>query len=420
MKNELLLLNYGSPLYVYDNSILLDRCQSMKDFQERLENRLPGIQVRMHYSTKANNNHAVLNAVRNAGLNVDCMSPLELRINKECGFTKERMLYVCNNISSDEMELVHKSGVLICLDSISQVRTWGQHYPGTEIMVRINPGVSGVGHSKKVITAGKNTKFGVSVENIGKLIAVANQYNLRIIGTHQHLGSLFLNDKIPDYIAGVKSGLEIVKKYFKDVEIVDLGGGFGVPYKLNEQPLDLLSLMFELSPILKDFVQNYPSVKEFKFEPGRYIPCEAGKILGTVTAVEKRNRTWWIGTDIGMNVLVRPSMYGSYHKISFEYVKDNSNCKDVTVNICGNVCESGDILGKRRRIRRLPEVGDIVIVHNAGAYGYSMASNYTARPRPAEILNYTDEATHKRLHKVIRRRESISDMMLNQLNRPPY
>lgn len=409
MERKFFLDTYGSPLYVYDNSILWNRCGRMKQFQEELERALPGVRVRMHYSTKANNNPAILKVVRNSGLNVDCMSPLELQINKECGFTKERMLYVCNNISPEEMDMVYESGLLICLDSVSQVRTWGQRHPSTEIMVRINPGVSGVGHSQKVMTSGSKTKFGISEKQLPNLFAVAKEYNLRIIGTHQHLGSLFLNDKIPNYIAGVKAGLEIVKTYFKDVEIVDLGGGFGVPYKPNEQPLDLSQVVSELAPILKDFVQNYPSVKEFKFEPGRYIPCEAGQLLGTVTAVEKRNRTWWIGTDIGMNVLVRPSMYGSYHEITFEYLCDNGNSKEVTANICGNVCESGDILGKRRRVR-LPEVGDVVVVHNAGAYGYSMASHYTGRPRPAEVMIFQDTESSE-VYKVIRKRESISDMM---------
>lgn len=276
-------------------------------------------------------------------------------------------------------------------------------------MVRINPGVLGVGHSEKVITSGKKTKFGISEENFSTLFEVAKEYNLRIIGTHQHLGSLFLNDKIPNYIAGVKSGLEIVKRYFKDVEIVDLGGGFGVPYKPNEEPLDLSQVVSELAPILNDFVQNYPSVKEFKFEPGRYIPCEAGQLLGTVTAVEKRNDTWWVGTDIGMNVLVRPSMYDSYHEITFEYDNYNCNSEKISVNICGNVCESGDILGKDRDAF-LPEVGDIIVVHNAGAYGYSMASNYTGRPKPAEVMIYEDTESSQ-VYKVIRKRESISDMM---------
>lgn len=408
MRNDFLLETYGSPLYVYDNSILEERCQRIARFQERLESNLPGICVRMHYSTKANSNPAILKTVRKFGINVDCMSPFELQINKQCGFTPNQMLYVCNNISPDEMRMVYENGLLICLDSVSQVRTWGQLYPGTEIMVRINPGVLGVGHCKKVNTSGKDTKFGISEANLDALFSVAKTYGLRIIGTHQHLGSLFLEDKIPEYISGVKAGLEIVKKYFKDVEIVDLGGGFGVPYKPGERHLPLLKLADELTPILKGFVQDYPSVKEFKFEPGRYIPCEAGTLLGTVTAVEKRKRIWWVGTDIGMNVLVRPSMYGSYHEIVFEESGSVRDFKEVRVNICGNVCESGDILGKKRFVF-LPEVGDIVVVCNAGAYGYSMASNYTGRPRPAEVLIYTDDTGEAAA--LIRKRESLGTMM---------
>lgn len=399
-----LFKQYGSPLYVYEYSVLYKRCEFMSLFQDRLEEHLPDIRVCLHYSTKANSNPAILKTVREFGFNVDCMSPLELEINKNCGFTPDRMLYVCNNISPEEMKMVHKNGLLICLDSVSQVCTWGRLYPGSKIMVRINPGVSGVGHSEKVLT-GKDSKFGITESHLELLFAVAKEYNLRIIGVHQHLGSLFLEDKIPDYIAGVKAGLEIIKKYFKDVEIVDLGGGFGVPYGPGECGLSLPGLADKLLPILRDFVQSYPSVKEFKFEPGRYIPCEAGNLLGTVTAVEKRDDTWWVGTDIGMNVLIRPAMYGSYHQISFERLSDDPDEPDY-INICGNICESGDILGKSRLLP-LPKVGSIIRVYYAGAYGYSMASNYTGRPRPAEVMLYEDHA------QLIRQRESLEDMMRN-------
>ena len=285
-----LLEQFGSPLYVYDHSVLSARCADMKRFSEELIQGLPsGISVSMHYSTKANSNPAILKEVQNHGLNVDCMSPFEFEIDKRSRFTPSRILYVCNNITADEMKFVHDSGVLICLDSISQIETWGKLFPKTDIMVRINPGSKGVGHSEKVVTSGKSTKFGISEENLPLLFETAKKYDLRIIGTHQHLGSLFLDDKIPDYIIGVKAGLEIVKKYFKDVEIVDLGGGFGVPYLPTEKPLNLSRVANELIPVLNDFVSSYPSVKEFKFEPGRYIPCESGKLIGTVTAVKYEN-----------------------------------------------------------------------------------------------------------------------------------
>mgnify|MGYP001623126864 FL=1 len=402
-----LLKKYGSPLYVYDYEILRDRCNKIKNFSDDLHHGLPNdIKVSMHYSTKANSNPAILKVVAQSGLNVDCMSPFELEIDLKSGFSPDKMLYVCNNISGEEMKFVHDNGILICLDSISQVETWGKIFPGTDIIVRINPGTQGVGHSEKVITSGKATKFGISEENLPQLFEVVKKYNLHIVGTHQHLGSLFLNDKIDDYIAGVRAGINIVKKYFKDIKIVDLGGGFGVPYSPDESPLDLSLVASKLLPVLKDFVLEYPSVKEFKFEPGRYIPCESGNLIGTVTAIKHENGTWWICTDIGMNQLVRPSMYGSHHEIKLVYQNDNVNRKTITANFCGNVCESGDILGKNRVVK-LPEVGDLVVVANAGAYGYSMASNYTGRPRPAEIMIINGE------DKIIRNRETISSLMEN-------
>ena len=387
---------YGTPLYVYNYNTLKDRCHAMKNFADTLSNNLPyGVEVSMHYSSKANSNPAILSVIKDVGLNVDCMSPYELSINEKCGFTPDQMLYVCNNISADEMRFVHDKGVLICLDSVSQVETWGKHFPGTDIMVRINPGAPGVGHSEKVITSGKETKFGISESSIPQLFELAGKYKLNIIGTHQHLGSLFLNDKISDYIAGVKAGLDIVKKCFPNVKIVDLGGGFGVPYKPDELPLNLSALTSELLPVLREFVYNYPSIEEFKFEPGRYIPCESGYLIGKVTAIKHENDTYWIGTDIGMNQLVRPSMYGSYHEIK---VITRNVCDCVIIaNFCGNVCESGDILGKNRSVHA-PEIDDIVVVYNAGAYGYSMASNYTGRGRPAEVM-ITDEGTVELIRK---------------------
>lgn len=402
IKLKELLSKYGSPLYVYDYSVLEERCKRMKVFETTLEASLPeGITVSMHYSTKANSNPAILKEVKRSGLKVDCMSPLELYLNQKCGFNTNEMLYVCNNIGIEEMRLVHDAGLLICLDSISQVETWAEEYPGTQIMVRINPGTTGVGHSHKVVTSGKATKFGISEENIPQLLYIAEKYEVDIIGIHQHLGSLFLNNKISDYIAGVRAGLDIVKKYFKDVQIVDLGGGFGVPYKPEEKELDLNLVAKELIPILKEFVSEYPSVREFKFEPGRYIPCEAGNLVGTVTAIKHENGTYWIGTDIGMNQLVRPSMYDSYHGILLL----ESEGKPLTANFCGNVCESGDILGKQRAVN-LPEVGDTVIVLNAGAYGYSMASNYTGRTRPAEVMVVIERGDYF----LIRKRETVEDL----------
>lgn len=406
-KTELLtklLSDYGSPVYLYNYCTLVNRCNKIAEFIRSLELAL-GVKVSAHYSTKANSNPSIIAVVESSGLSIDAMSPFELEIAQRCGFPNDRILYVCNNISVEEMTYVYDKGILICLDSISQVERLGKVRPGAKIMVRINPGTSGVGHSEKVKTAGKKTKFGISEENLPELFQVIEKYNLQIVGTHQHLGSLFLDDKIPDYIAGVEAGLNIIKKYFNNVEIVDLGGGFGVPYSPDEKPLSLNKVYESLIPLLMDFIKDYPSVKEFKFEPGRYIPCEAGSILAPVEAVKHENGTWYIGTSIGMNQLVRPSMYDSYHEIKLIYLSDCEH-PSVTATFCGNICESGDILGKNRVIG-LPKVGDLVLVENAGAYGYSMASNYTGRQRPAEVMIYPYDDSVK----CIRERETIDSML---------
>lgn len=394
---KMLLNKYGSPLYVYDYELIKKKCLEMKNFSKLLEEKL-NIKVSMHYSSKANGNPEILKLVRETGLCVDSMSLVELYLNELAGFKKEDILYVSNNITQEEMDVVFEKGILMCFDSVSQVETFGEKHPNSEIIVRINPGIKGVGHSKKVITSGKVTKFGISEENIPKLLEVAKKYNLNIIGVHQHLGSLFLNDKIDDYILGVKSGLEIINKYFSNLRIIDLGGGFGVPYKKEEKSLDLKILANKLIPILEEFISKQNSISEIKFEPGRYIPCEAGSVLGLVTSVKKSSDIFWIGTDIGMNILVRPSMYDSYHDISI--LNDN---KKITANICGNICESGDVLGKNR-IVNFPEIGDVVKVSSAGAYGYSMSSSYTGRLKPAEIMIYKDNTT-----KIIRKRETWED-----------
>ena len=402
MNNEL-LNKYGSPLYVYDEKILRDRINTLKQFEINLKENI-GVEVKLHYSTKSNGNPYILKVIKEMGILVDSMSPVELQLDKMAGFSNEDILYVCNNISQEEMAEVFDQGILICLDSISQLEVLGKVRPGSKVMIRINPGSFKVGHSEKVITSGENTKFGVCENNIKQLFEVASKYNIKIIGVHQHLGSLFLNDKIDEYISGVNAGLDIINRYFKDISIIDLGGGFGVPYKESEEVLDFDLLVQRLSPVLKDFINKYENKVEFKFEPGRYIPCESGYILGKVNAVKNENGKIWVGTDIGMNVIMRPTLNGSYHKI--EIIKeDRENAKTVIANIVGNICESGDILGKDREIL-YPEVGDIVKIYNAGGYGYCMASSYTGRLKPAEVMINPDTKTEK----LIRKRETFEDI----------
>ncbi len=367
-----LTAKYGSPLYVYNERILRERCREMKNLVS-----YPHFSV--NYSTKANSNLAFLEIVHEEGLNVDAMSPGEIYVEMKAGFKPEQIFFITNNVSKEEMQFAIDRNILISVDSLSQLEQYGQLNPGGRIAARFNGGV-GAGHHEKVVTAGKKTKFAVNPEYIPEFKEILKKYDLKLVGINQHIGSLFMDgDK---YIEGVKAILNIVKE-FKDLEFVDLGGGFGIPYeKLNDQPrLDLKSLGEKLSKVMEDFAKEYGKEITFKIEPGRYVSAECSVLLGTVHAVKYNNVHKFAGTDIGFNVLIRPAMYDSHHDI--EVYNDSDKVEEITV--VGNICESGDIIAHDRMLPEV-QVGDVIGVLDAGAYGYSMASNYNNRLRPAEVL----------------------------------
>jgi diaminopimelate decarboxylase len=307
------------------------------------------------------------------------MSPGEIFIELKAGFKPEQIFFISNNISKEEMQFAIDHNITMSVDSLSQLEQYGQLNPGGRIAARFNSGV-GAGHSEKVITGGKKTKFAINPEYIPEFKEILKKYDLKLVGINNHIGSLFMEaDK---YIEGVKAILEIVKQ-FDDLEFVDFGGGIGIPYeKLNDQPrFDLESLSKQLSEVIDNFVKEYGKEITFKIEPGRYISAECCVLLGTVHAVKQNNVHKFAGTDIGFNVLQRPVMYDSHHDI--EVYNDSDETEEITV--VGNICESGDILAKDRVIPKV-NVGDTIGLMDAGAYGYCMASNYNNRLRPAEVL----------------------------------
>ncbi len=367
-----LTAKFGSPLYVYNERILRERCREMKNLVD-----YPKFVV--NYSAKANSNLAFLEIVNEEGLHVDAMSPGEIYVELKAGFKSEDIFYISNNVSKEEMQFAIDRNIIMSVDSLSQLEQYGQLNPGGKVAARFNSGV-GAGHHEKVVTGGKKTKFAINPEYIPEFKEILKKYDLKLVGINQHIGSLFMEgDK---YIEGVKAILEIVKQ-FDDIEFVDLGGGFGIPYeKLNDQPrLDIKDLGVKLSKVMKDFAAEYGKEIEFKIEPGRYISAECCVLLGTVHATKQNNVHKFAGTDIGFNVLQRPVMYDSHHDI--EVYNDAEKTELVTV--VGNICESGDILAKDRELPVISK-GDTIGLLDAGAYGYAMASNYNNRLRPAEVL----------------------------------
>jgi len=359
----------------------------------------------VNYSPKANSNLELLRIVRSEGLRADAMSPGEIYINMMAGYKPEEILYISNNVSEDEFLYAIHTGVKISVDSVSQLDLLGRINPGGKVAFRLNPGV-GAGHHEKVTTAGQKTKFGIEMSSIPEVKRIIEKYKLKLIGINQHIGSLFMDGDA--YLQSTGNILSIAKQ-FDDLEFIDLGGGFGIPYKkqANQPRLDLKVMGEKLSGLIHSWVREYKKEIEFKIEPGRYIVAESSILLGRVNAVKMNYKLKYIGTDLGFNVLVRPVMYDSHHDIEIYRKNDTPSLKEEPVIIVGNICETGDIIAKGRT---LPEIfeNDVLGVLDSGAYGYSMSSNYNNRLRPAEVL--IEEGGN---HRIIRRRDTLEDLVRN-------
>lgn len=391
-----LLKKYGSPLYVYSESILRQRC---RDLLEAFRGR-----IKPSFSAKANTNLSLLKIIHEEGLGADAMSPGEIFVLQKAGFAPEEIFYIGNNVSCEEMSYCLDRGILVSVDSLSQLEQFGQINPGGRVAVRFNPGM-GAGHCEKVITAGHKTKFGVQSEFYPEVKKILEKYDLQLAGINQHIGSLFLEAE--PYVKAAKSLLDMIAENFPGLEFIDFGGGFGVPYKPGEKRLDLDELSEKLFQTIDLFLDKYDNKDvHFKCEPGRYISAECGLLLGTVHAVKKNYGKYYVGTDIGFNVMMRHVLYESYHEI--EVLSDKETVNDIReATIVGNICESGDILASDRNICPVSE-GDIIAVKNAGAYGYSMASNYNCRLRPAEVLITKDGSAS-----LIRKADTMESLMSN-------
>jgi diaminopimelate decarboxylase len=405
---EELIEEFGSPLYVYNEKILRQRCREMADL-------ISYPNFKSNYSIKANSNLEILKIVRDEGLYADAMSPGEIYILMLAGFKAEEIFFVSNNVSASEMKYAVDRGITVSCDSLSQLETFGRNFPGHKVAVRFNPGV-GAGHHEKVVTGGKDTKFGVNIDLVPEVKKIINKYNLKLEGINQHIGSLFMEPEA--YVEGVKSLLKIAEQ-FDDLEFVDMGGGFGIPYRKQEGEarLNLKKTGEMLDELIEAWTNSYGKKVRIKIEPGRYIVAESGVLLGTVHSIKQNSGKTFVGTDIGFNVLARPMVYDSYHELEVyrkgELLKiESSNGaadaeKSKVVTIVGNICESGDVLAKDRKLPALEE-NDIIGVMDAGAYGYAMASNYNNRLRPAEVLICEDKSV-----KLIRRRDTLEDLVRN-------
>ena len=396
---EAIASKYGTPVYVYNEEII-------RKSMETVEGVITKYPYTANYSVKANTNIEILKLALDEGLNCDAMSPGEISLLLKAGFPPEKIFFVSNNVSAEEMQFAIDKGVMVSLDSLDQLDRFGQINPGGRCAVRINPGV-GAGHSEKVVTAGKKTKFAIAEEDIDKIFEIADKYDLKIVGINQHIGSGFL-DPTP-YIDAVTNLLRIADR-FENLEFIDFGGGYGIPYhKLDdEKPFPMEDFKTKLEPVLDEFVGRYGKAPLFKSEPGRYCVAEGSVILSRVQAIKTNSGIKYVGCDTGMNTLIRPAMYDSYNDIEVirngKVVDRDGNADMETVNVSGPICETGDLIAKGRLLPKA-QTGDLLAILDTGAYGYSMASSYNSRPRPAEVM-----ITREGKVVQIRRRETIEDL----------
>ena len=394
--------SYGTPVYVTDEQRIRTNCRRLKAAFEKNYRKF-----RLNYAVKANNNLAIMNIARQEGAGADCSCAEELVLAALAGFESDELLYSGNYNSDHELSQGILSGAAVNLDDVALLpRLLKQGVPEV-LSFRVNPGIGG-GQYPGLVFGGENTKFGIPESEIVHAYTQAKTSGIKRFGIHMMSGSNVLN---VDYFESVTRKLfEIAESVSRNAgitfEFVDIGGGFGVPYRPDEQPLDIETVGSRVGAMFTQYVDRGVIGQPYlMIEPGRFIVSDSTVLLGRVHHIKNSGKRTYVGTDIGMNTLLRPALYGAYHHI---YIANRPLAKsDTTVTITGQVCENTDVLAKDRELPRI-EIGDTIAVVNAGAYGYSMSSQYNSRPRPAELLVNDGQA------EIIRERETVTDLTHRQ------
>ena len=398
---------YGTPLYVIDEDrIRYNYKRIYKAFYANYND------FKIFYACKANTNLAVMRILEEEGSNIDAVSPGEIYTSLLAGYSPERILFTGNNVTDTELKFALESGVRINLDSLSALERLSRlpGAEGQEISFRVNPRV-GAGHHDHCITGGNLSKFGVMEEEAVHAYKKAIDLGFKPVGIHSHIGSGIL-DPEPFKLA-VRTLMDTAGHVYQELgvefEFVDFGGGMGIPYEPQESLLDIDKFSEEIVDLYKEKLNHYNMGNPtLCLEPGRYIVGDASYLLTRINTVKQSYRKF-AGVDAGFNTLLRPTMYGSYHHIV--KATDPLAEPDQKIDIAGNICESGDLFSRDRPMPDLKE-GDLLAILNAGAYAFSMSSQYNSRPRTAEVL------VKKGKTDLIRERETFADLLAKQ-NIPP-
>ncbi|MCS7120207.1 MAG: diaminopimelate decarboxylase [Nitrososphaerota archaeon] len=402
VSSETLVQEFGSPLYVLTERRIRNNFRKIYSVLSVRHDK-----IRVYYSAKANSSLSVLKILESEDAYLDAVSIGEVFLATQAGFQPERILFTGTSVRNDELEYLLDWDVCINIDSTSQLKRLLKIRVPRSLSVRVNPEI-GAGHHAHVITAGRDSKFGIWEEDVLEAYKIAKESGVETFGIHMHIGSGILT--VEPFLLAEKKLLDIAGKVRRemgiDFEFIDIGGGLGVPYKPEESPLNVDLFAEKTLQIFKEKVKEYDLGDPFFcVEPGRYIVCDAGILLTMVNTLKKTPFRNFIGVDAGFNILIRPAMYGSYHPIVV--ANKLNDPEEEKYDIAGPLCESGDILARDRMLPKVEE-GDILAILNAGAYGFVMSSNYNSRPRCPEVLVKSGR------YALIREKETFKDLLEGQ------
>ena len=386
---------YGAPVYVYDSEKIISQFNRLT----KAFGNVP--KLKLNYAAKALSNISILRLMNSLGSGLDTVSIQEVQLGLMAGFQPQDIIYTPNGVSLEEIEEASKLGVQINIDNLSILEQFGTKHPQVPVCIRINPHVMAGGNSN--ISVGHiDSKFGISIHQIPHLLRIVELTKMNINGIHMHTGSDILDIDVFLYASEI---LFDTAKHFKGLDFIDFGSGFKVPYKEGDIQTNVEELGQKLTGRFNEFCQEYGKDLTLAFEPGKFLVSEAGSFLAKVNVVKQTTSTVFASVDSGFNHLIRPMLYGSSHEI---INISNPDGRERYYSVVGYICET-DTFGNNRRINEISE-GDILCFHNAGAYCFTMASNYNSRYRPAEVL------WHKGKAYLIRERETFDDIIRNQVD----
>lgn len=385
---------FGTPVYIYHAERITTQYQKLTDA-------FTGIEATFFYACKALTNINVLKHIKSIGCNIDCSSINEVQLALMAGFEPNRVLYTSNNISFSEIETAKELGVHINIDSLSNLEKFGKKYGHSyPVGVRLRPNIM-AGGNLKISTGHSKSKFGIPLQDVDKIAQLVKDTGLYIRTLHIHTGSEIKDVEV--FVKGVEVMFEVAKN-FPELEVIDLGGGFKVPYEPGDEGTDIGLLGKKVTEAFLHYEKENNKKIQVWFEPGKFLVSEAGYFVTKVNVLKHSGDIKFAGIDSGLNHLIRPMFYGSYHHI------DNLSNPDAVkqaYNVVGYICET-DTFADNRMIAEIREE-DYLVFYNAGAYGFEMASNYNSRFRPAEVLVRNGEA------KLIRSRETMEDIIKTQV-----